>query len=244
VGGVISPTCVVAGGRPRLDIDVFGPDGLVRLDLLRARTRYYLGVDLGKEQSHSAMVVVERAELVYRQEMRDPVTMQFPTETRYFVRHAERFPLGVPFTDVATRIRELVRRPPLQGWVKVVVDGTAVGAAVLEMLRGNGGLGCRLIPVVITGGDRTSVSPGPDGSGYTVPKRDLLHGLVVAFENEWLEMAGSIGPALEVMVQELRSVRGGRNGGFSGMSGAPTDDMVLALSLAWWRAKREQGWLG
>jgi hypothetical protein len=243
---MISGGGTVAGGKPRLDIQVFGPDGQVRLDLLRARTRYYLGVDLGKERSHSAMVVIERAELLYRHEMRDPVTLQFPTETRYFVRHAERFPLGVPFTDVATRVRELVRQPPLQGWVKVIVDGTGVGAAVLEMMRGNGGLQCRLIPVVITGGDRSSVTPGPDGRGYTVPKRDLLHGLVVAFENEWLEMAGSIGPALEVMVQELRSVRirgNGGGGGYSGLSGAPTDDMVLALSLAWWGAKREQGWL-
>ncbi len=223
-------------------VDVFGADGEVRPELLRARTRFYVGVDLGQAQSHTAIAVVERAELVFRDGPRDARTYSFPTETQYFLRHAERLRLGVAYTDVVERLRALVRRPALRGAGQVVVDATGVGAPVVELLRGSGGLGCPLIPVVITSGEMGSAALAPDGVGYRVPKRDLVHGLVVAFENGVLRMAGDLGVALEVLVKELTSVRVRRGG--SSVSGAPSDDLVLALALAWWKARREQGRLG
>jgi hypothetical protein len=185
--------------------------------------------------------VVERAELLYRHGPRDARTLAFPTETRYFLRHLERLPLEVPYVEIGDRMRRLVKRPPLAGRSQVVADATGVGAAVMELLRGGGGLGCPLVPVVITSGEAGAVGPGPGGSGYRVPKLHLMEALVVAFEKESLEIAGRLGVPLEVLIRELRTMRVRGNGG---VRGSVTDDMVLALALAWWKARREQGWVG
>lgn len=226
--------------KPYRKENVFGSDGQVRPELLRCRPKYYVGVDLGKYHSHTALAVVERAEVLYRDGPRDPATLAFPTETRYFLRYLERLPLDVPYVDVAERVRGLVKRAPLSGRVQVVPDATGVGAAVLELLQ-RGGLGCPIVPVVITSGEYGTVGPGPGSSGYRVPKVDLVEGLVVAFEKESLEISGGLGVSLDLLVGELRSMRVRGNGS---VRGAVTDDLVLALALAWWKARREQGWIG
>ena len=66
----------------------------IRTNLLKSAARFYVGVDLGQAQDHSAIAVVERAELVFPE--RDPITYSFRAETRYTVRHAERIALGSP----------------------------------------------------------------------------------------------------------------------------------------------------
>jgi hypothetical protein len=128
----------------------------------------------------------------------------------------------------------LVKRAPLAGQVTVIVDGTGVGAPVVELLR-RGGLGCRVIPVVITGGDTES----NDGVRFRVPKRDLMRGLQVAFQRRRLALAQGLG-VLPELREELRSmrVRVSRDG-FERYSGRRHDDLVFALALAWWRASRE-----
>ena len=55
-------------------------------------TRYFVGLDLGKSQDHSALVVVERDE-IYQEEM-DYVTYERRRRRRYRVRFLERAPLG------------------------------------------------------------------------------------------------------------------------------------------------------
>lgn len=204
----------------------------LRARMLEEKPRYYCGIDLGQAQDHTAIAVVERARVVRPE--RDPVTWSFARETFWHVRYAERIPLGAPYPDIVEHVRGLVKRAPLAGQVTVIVDGTGVGAPVVELLR-RGGLGCRVIPVVITGGDTES----NDGVRFRVPKRDLMAGLQVAFHRRRLGLAQGLG-VLPELREELRSmrVRVSRDG-FERYSGRRQDDLVLALALAWWRASRE-----
>jgi len=90
-------------------------------------------------------------------------------------------------------------------------------------------LGCDLSAVVITGGDRAT--------GASVPKRDLMGELLVLLEQGQLKI-GKLreGPRL---VRELMDVR--ESGGRVGAEGAGEhDDLVIALALACWRAKRRE----
>ena len=208
----------------------------IRTNLLKSAARFYVGLDLGQAQDYSAVAAVERAELVFPE--RDAITYSFRAETRYTVRHAERIRLGLPYPEVVEHVRQLARRAPLGKNVKVVVDATGVGAPVVDLLK-QAGLGCQVIPVVITGADMES----SDGVRYRVPKRDLMAGLQVAFQRRRLGLASGL-RALEALREELRSMKVRMTpDGYERMSGT-RDDLVLALALAWWRASREAPTLG
>jgi hypothetical protein len=112
-----------------------------------------------------------------------------------------------------------------------------VGAPIVELLQ-RGGLGCRVLAVTITPGQLES----SNGERYAVPKRDLMAGLVVAFQKQRLRVAATI-PALGSLMEELKMMRSKRlESGYVEMTGRRHDDLVLALALAWWRASRESGW--
>lgn len=198
--------------------------------LLRSAPRFYVGVDLGQSHDYSAITVVERDEIVYPE--RDPVTFAYRSETRFHVRYAERVPLGTAYTCVAEHVRELVARAPLAGSATVIVDGTGVGAPVVDLLR-RGQLGCRVMPVSITSG----VAEASDAKWFRVPKKDLMGGLQTAFERRLLRVSPLVG-AFEELMGELRSMRVRRGERYSGVE---HDDLVLALALAWWRARAETG---
>ena len=52
-----------------------------------------------------------------------------------------------------------MRRPALADRCTVALDATGVGAPVLDMLR-KANLGCRIVPVITTGGERASDAGG------------------------------------------------------------------------------------
>jgi hypothetical protein len=196
-----------------------------------------VGVDLGQAQDHTAVVVVERLELLHMD--RNPVTAEFPLETQFRLRHAERVALGSPYPEVVDRVKRLVKRDPLTGRVQVVVDATGVGAPVVDLLK-EAQLGCRLYPVVITAGEEES----SDGARWRVPRRDLLAGLQVAFQRKRLLLSAAV-PALEPLIEELNSMRVRvRMDGGERVEGGRRDDLVFALALAWWRGSREAGRMG
>ncbi|MBC8167115.1 MAG: hypothetical protein H7Y20_14755 [Bryobacteraceae bacterium] len=209
---------------------------VLRTSVLRTQARFYIGVDLGQAQDFSAITVIERAEVVGCE--RDPVTYEYLTETLFHLRHAERIPLGSPYPEIVERVKEIAGRTPVAGWAKVIVDATGVGAPVVDLLK-RAGLKCPVIPVVITSGDMES----SNGSGYRVPKRDLMAGLQVAFQKKRLRLARGM-RGLDALVEELRAMRVRMSPeGYERFSGGGThDDLVLSLALAWWRASREAGW--
>jgi hypothetical protein len=195
---------------------------------------YFVGLDLGQSRDHSALAVVERADLVLDEI--DHVTYARLMERWYRVRFLERVALGTPYPNVVERVREVVRAKPLVGRCTLVVDATGVGAPVVDLLAA-AQLGCVIEPVILKGGERES--------GATrvrcVPKQDLVAGLRVMLENRELGIPLRYGPS-RLLAKEMAEMetwmgeRGGRSFG-SRREGAH-DDLVMASALACWRARR------
>lgn len=181
------------------------------------RSKFVLGLDLGQRQDHTAIVALERIEIVYDQ--REPVTYNFIRELRYRLRGIERVPLGTPYTDVVGRVRSRIAMARAEERPTLVVDATGVGAPVVELLRA-ARLDCRIVPVTITGGARET----SHGSLYGVPRRDLIVGLQAVIEQRRLEIC-SDSPHAQALVQELLRFGAGQGS---------HDDLVLASALAWW----------
>ena len=156
---------------------------------------YFVGLDLGQTRDHSALAVVERAEL-FLDEM-DWVTYERKRKLRYRVRYLERVRLGTPYPDVVGRVREVLRRPALAGRCTLVMDATGVGAPVLDLLR-RANLGCRIAPVILTGGERESHA----GGLWHVPKRDLITGLQLMLEKRELGLPAKLA-ATRMLTKEL-----------------------------------------
>jgi hypothetical protein len=180
---------------------------------------FYMGLDLGKLRDFTAIAVVERA----------PVTGILD------VRFLERVALGTPYTRIVKRVEELTRHPDIAG-CHLTVDATGVGVPVVEALRG-AALGSRgMTAVTITGGEKArSVSYGV-GEHWNVPRTDLLGGVQVLLERGELRIAKSMREAGS-LVRELLSMRRPGAEAAAG-AGAGHDDLVLAVSLACWQARR------
>jgi phage FluMu gp28-like protein len=189
------------------------------------RSRFYVGVDLGQRQDYTAIAVVERGESL-------------------MVRHVERVALGTPYPMVVAHLREMVSRPEVRGRCALAVDETGLGGPVVEMLRA-AGLGCEITAVTITGGERERRGGGLSAS---VPKRDLIAGVQVALDNGDLVIARRL-KELGSLVRELVDVRMTAGLGTGrvriGADGyGEHDDLVIALALAVWRAKRRENGFG
>lgn len=193
---------------------------------------FVIGLDLGQKRDHSAAVVVEK-----------PVPLLpflRPEDRVLTVRAAERIPLGTPYPEIVEMMRHVVNLPALQGQTCVLaVDATGVGRPVVEMLQ-RANLGRQITAVTITSGDRQSSRSG-EGDSMNVPKRDLISGLLVALEKGELRISKNINEA-GTLVRELMDVRmsGGESGkmSFGAERSGQHDDLVCALALAVWRARR------
>jgi hypothetical protein len=182
---------------------------------------FFAGVDLGQKRDPTALAVVERGEA-------DGVLR---------LRHLERMPLGLPYTEVVERLRGRLRSRQLSGGERhVVVDGMGVGSAVVDLLRRED-LRSELWPVTITAGGRERYADGY----FRVPKRKLIVGLEVLLEQGRLLIAEGMrdGAAL---VNEMAEMRVKRTGSARETYGVwrigKHDDLVLAVALACWGVRR------
>jgi hypothetical protein len=194
---------------------------------------FFVGLDLGQSRDHSALAVVERAE-IFLDEM-DWVTYERLRRRRFRVRFAERVRLGTPYPDVVERVRRVVRSKALAGRCTLVMDATGVGAPVLDLLR-RANLGCAIEPVILTGGERESHA----GGVWHVPQRDLVTGLRVMLEKDELGLSRKVAGAGALM-KELADmgarVTGRGQVSFGARREGEHDDLVIAAALACWRAR-------
>ncbi len=194
-------------------------------------TSFYIGVDLGQRRDFTAVAVLER---------RDPPPPHFLNpwpgpEVAYELRHLERLPLGTPYPKVVERITQLTRLPELDNCAELVVDGTGVGAPVVDLLR-EANLPCRIASVTITGGD----TPREGRRSSTVPKRDLIATLEVMLDEEELKIAADL-PERRRLVEEFMSLKAGATSTgheIFGATGKDHDDLLTAVSLACWFARK------
>jgi hypothetical protein len=195
---------------------------------------FCVGMDLGQRKDYTAIAVVER------RDMRE--AFQRTALHSIAVRHVERLPLGTPYAAVVRRVREIVQSDALRGDCSLTVDATGLGAPVMEMLRA-GRLGCEICAVTITGGEREHAN----GSGTSVPKRDLIAEVQTLLERGELRIARDLKGA-RMLLRELMDVqaRAKSNGGVRvGADGSGEhDDLVIALALGCWKAKRRRDLFG
>jgi hypothetical protein len=200
---------------------------------------FYVGLDLGRQRDHTAVAVLEREEMLRPY---GPSVFQ-----RMLVRHLERVPLGTCYPEVISLVRGIVRDEQIRGKCVLVVDGTGVGAPVVDGLRA-AQLGCEICSVIMTGGEREHQN---GGSTWTVPKRDLIAGVQVLIEQGQLKIAEELLEA-GALVRELLNMRisfvghgGGSGRARMGADGfGEHDDLVIAVALGCWRAQRKQIGLG
>ena len=195
---------------------------------------FVVGLDLGQRHDPSALAVVEREE---------PRLAWMPgMSVRLGVRYLERMLLGTSYPDVVARVCDIMLDPRMNGQSHLVVDATGVGAAVMDLLRLAGMRG-RTTAVIITGGDQAHGS----GDQWYVPKRELLTGLESSLECGELRIARKL-PEAERLLKEFENMRmeARVNGRWKmGAEGeGEHDDLVMALSLACWRAKRPRNGFG
>jgi hypothetical protein len=145
-------------------------------------------------------------------------------------------PLGTTYPSVAERVVKITRTPQMAGRCSLVVDATGVGRPVVDLLRREGP-GCTLMPVTITGG----ASESRGGGYYGVPKRDLVTGLQVLLQSGGLQIASGIpyGAALAAEMAEMRvKLTAAGNMQFGAWREGTHDDLVLAVALACWGARK------
>lgn len=184
---------------------------------------YFIGLDLGLRVDYSAIAVVEK--------VMDAVAWSAPRYGGLRVRWLERVALGTPYGKVVDRVEEIAGHAEMGPECHLTVDATGVGAPVVEMIRRRR-MECGVTAVTITGGMRA----GGTSVDATVPRADLLGGLLVLLEKGELQIARGLAetPAL---VREMVSLR--KDG-----KGEGHDDLVMAVALACWSAGKQRSGVG
>ena len=152
------------------------------------------------------------------------------------LRYLERVALGTPYPEVVERVRQVAETVGRLGRRRLIADATGVGRPVMDLLR-RARLGCIMMPVTITCGDVETEA----GGHYRVPKRDLIVGLQVLLQRGGLQIAAGL-KECEVLAGELAEMRvkvtQSGNEQYGVWREGQHDDLVLALVLACWGAKK------
>ena len=178
--------------------------------------RYVLGLDLGQTTDYTALAV--GSYIAGDRKALDVV-------------YLERLPLGTSYPDQVARVEDVLRRDPLRGRCRLVVDSTGVGRPVTDMFRERN---LEPVEVTITSGSR-SVETEPDE--WSVAKQNLVGAVQVALQNQALRIADGL-PEVETLRDELAAyqmrVTDHSNLQFDAVSGSH-DDLVTAVALCcWW----------
>lgn len=183
------------------------------------KNEYFLGLDLGRKQDHSALVIVERSLRAMNTRYIDAYTKW---ESFLSVRYAKQWKLGTAYGDVAKEVGTIFKKVEALGRSVLVFDQTGVGDAVFEMIREHL-RGSNVEGVVIT----------------HELKRDMYAAIETNLEQEKLKIPEDCHASRELK-QELLTVEI-RRVGFGYKYGAfdkdAHDDLVMALALACWRER-------
>ena len=119
--------------------------------------------------------------------------MDVPTgKAHYHLRHLEWIRLGTSYPAVVERVAEMLAGPHLWGCSQLVVDGTGIGAPVVDMFRQKG---LSPIAITITGGGTVT----GDRGNYRVSKRYLVSTIQVLLRAGLLNVAEEL-PDATVLV--------------------------------------------
>ncbi len=131
---------------------------------------------------------------------------------------------------IADLVRHLRNQTPYlykQPSIQIALDAAGPGALGTELIRKQK-LEIGLYPIIITGGEE---SHDLKSGATSVPRKEILHNLRVLVEIGALGFAHNLRHR-DRLIRECAGVKA------SGTS-ADHDDLVIALGLAAWRAKRQ-----
>ncbi|MDX2266973.1 MAG: hypothetical protein NW208_02640 [Bryobacter sp.] len=186
---------------------------------LPVRNEYFLGLDLGRRQDFSALVVLERRLFARNTRYVDSLTKW---EQSLIVRYARQFKLGTAYGEVAAETARIYRAVEQKGPATLVFDQTGVGDAVEEMIREHL-RGARTEGVIIT----------------QEIKRDIYASLEMLLEKGELRIPTNCHSSNELK-EELLTVeirRVGLGYKYGAFEKDTHDDLVMALGLAAWRER-------
>ena len=196
----------------------------------------YFGLDLGKRKDFSALALLEYTHPYTT--FRNPVSYAMETDfqdPQYAIRNLARIPLETKYTDVVEQVRAKLIRATNQNYdCTLIVDATGVGQPVVEMFH-NLPPRAILVPVVITSAGSESKAKDE----WRVPKNDLIAGLQVMLETGSLKIAAGL-PFANALLEELLEFRGSTTAKGNEICEGPQDDLVLAVALAVWRARKHE----
>lgn len=222
---------------------------------------FIVGLDLGQSADYSALVILEIQQWVpawtltpgspaYRaglttsgwvspaaltrsqRDAVDPFWHERPTRPPLTVPHLQRWPLGTPYPRIVSDVVDLLGAHPIGDTrLQLIVDGTGVGAAVVDLFR-QSGMGW-LIAANIHAGNATTY----DGRNASIPKRGLIGAVSVVLEQRRLQISRAL-PEAVTLERELgtfrRRVTPAGHEQMASWRESDHDDLVLALSLAVW----------
>jgi hypothetical protein len=189
--------------------------------------RFFVGVDLGKQQDPTAIAVVSA-----RTEMR-PL---------FRVGHLERLPLGTDYVASVAHVRDLLRRPIFRN-AELIVDETGCGGPVCDLFEEQGLSPTR---VTITAGLSSEVED--KGRRWKIAKQMLVSRLEAALADRRLHILQTL-PEAAALINELQhfeqwQMDSGRWRYGARSEGKQHDDLVIALALSVWKAHRDVGDVG
>jgi len=214
-----------------------------------------VSVELGARMENTAISVIHRAWVptgeLFNKVRRDYAAGYASGRSRlrsrekitveYRVRHLERRSPPVLYKGIASRVAELVRAV---GECVVVIDlartsrpvHALVMNAVLEMIKDSQKPRVSQCPITVTGEYR-AVGRSPD-VGWLVPRRHLVSAALLVFESDKLKIAQALDLA-EVLTREFTDVKlKAPKEELEGWRFAKNDDLVLAVAMSVWAAKR------
>jgi len=187
--------------------------------------RAIIGVDLGQCTDHSAVVV------------------GYPRRDTMRVRFIEQLQLGMKYELQSRRIAEIYQSAEKDSGKRpfLIVDGTGVGRAVVELMRQE-----NLHPdaiVTVTGGNNTTKT-GPE---WHVPKKELVYPLITGIQNGTVTFIKEL-PYKDTLIHELETFRlkvkiSTGNETFEAWREGDHDDLVFACALCVyaWSTRVESG---
>lgn len=195
--------------------------------------KYLIGCDLAQTRDFSAVAVLER--VIEFQPVEDaPINYPAPKHIPvYHLRELERM-RGLHYTDVVDIVSSFVNHAEIQGENALVVDITGVGRPVYEMMIDQG---LDPIGVTIHAGWNVTAHLSDDGTGYGVPKHDIVAALQVLFQTNRMRFNPDL-THLQTLLEELNNMTLKRtekgNAQYEAEGSSIHDDLVIAVGLAAW----------
>jgi hypothetical protein len=200
----------------------------------KEEVRYFLGLDLGQSHDPSAVTVVRRVRFLLAQDILGRAPVWKDEKPAIFqCGYLERVPLGTTYPSIVSHVSQLLQRPIWCGQIDMAIDQTGVGRPVADMFSA---AGLSFAGVMITGGDNET----REGDIHRVPKMTLISALQALLHEGRLHIQKELPEAAE-LVRELQDfrVKYTESGHltFNAREGRH-DDLVLALAIAVWRARK------